>query len=256
MKFDYLTDESEKTLAPFFSPMMLSASFHCLWMVAGLLLLFWPRQALFHFMGTNKGPMTFFLIFTATLITNSYLNLRCGRGEMIPSDVLSEYRKEPVAFEKERDFFQYGLIAFLLHTSLLMMPFIPLFVLSASISGITGSVLLKAAFIVYTTSLLCRMFGFLMYLFWGRFRMEGYLCSRLFVVIFIFVTAAFAPSFSAIRILYALNQGLNHNLTTGVAHSGYNSYVSYMLTVISGSIVLMLLCQLLVRRHMNKEKRS
>jgi hypothetical protein len=256
MKFDYLTDDSEKTLAPFFSPVMLSASFHSLWMVTGLLLLFWPRKELFHFVGTNKGPMTFFLILTATLIVNGYLNLRCGRGEMIPSDVLSEYRKEPVTFEKERGFFQYGLIAFLLHTCLLMMPFFPLFILTASISGINGSVLLKATFIVYTASLLCRMFGFLMYLFWGRFRMEGYLCSRLFIVIFFFVTTAFAPSFSPIRILYALNQGPSHDLTMDVAQSAQSSYVTYMLTAISGNLFLILLSQMLVHRRAHKEKAS
>ena len=250
MKYDYLTDESEKTLAPFFSPMMLSASFHSIWIVVGMLMLFWPRQPLYRFIDSNKGPLAFFMIFAATLISNAYIGLRCGRGEIIRPDVFSEYRKEVITLEKERNFFQYGLIAFLLHTLCLLLPLSPALILSASISGITVSTFFNALLIVYTACLFCRLFGFLMYLIWGRFRMEGYLLSRLFIVLFLFATAVSLPAFSPIRFLYAFN----YELQNGIDYLKLGSYSFYMFSMVLAILSLVLLCHMLIHRHMIREK--
>jgi len=247
MNFDYLTDESEKTLAPFFSPMMMSTLFHSLWIISAVLLLFWPRQAVSHFIETGQGPITFFVIFTATLVTVSYFALRCGRGEMITPDTMSEYRKEVAVFEKERSYFRYGLVISLMQTGLLIVPFVPLFVLSSSISGIPTAVFFKALSIVYTASFLCRLFGFLVYLLWGRFRMEGYLLARVFFIGFVFVTTVFSPAFSPIRVLYAFSIGLKNI----VDHSRLDSYSYYMSAVVPAILFLMLLNNMLVRRHIN-----
>ncbi|MBW1961268.1 MAG: hypothetical protein JRJ04_07415 [Deltaproteobacteria bacterium] len=253
MNLDFMADESERTLAAFFSPMVLAVLFHGIWVASALLLLFWPRQALFHFLGPDhQGPLTFFLVLAATLIITSYINLRCGRGEIINTGMFSEYRKEAVATEKQRDFFQYALWVFLLHICHLMIPYAPLFVLAAAVSGITGSVFLKALSILLTASVLCRMVGFLMYLLWGRFRMEGYLISRTFIIVFIIVTAVFAPGLSPLRVLYGLQSGMGG---LGDKHD-MGSYGSYMSVAVSIIVFLMLLCQILIRRHIHREIRS
>jgi hypothetical protein len=78
MKYYYLTDDSEKSLAPFFSKMVLSASFLSTVIIVVLMFVFWPRQPLSGFMFAERIPHTFFLIFGATLIVYSYVKLCCG----------------------------------------------------------------------------------------------------------------------------------------------------------------------------------
>ena len=252
MKFDYLTDESEKTLAPFFSPTMLTAAFHSVWVVAGMLVLFWPRQPLYRFIETGKGPLVFFMVFAAALISTAYISLMCGRGEIIKPDSFSEYRKEVIVHEKERNFFLYGLVSFLSHTLFLMVPILPVFIISASISGITTGVFLNALWIVYTASLFCRLFAFLMYLFWGRYRMEGYLLSRLFIVLYLLATTIFLPALSPIRFLYTFN----FEMDSGIDYLQIGSYSFYMLSLGLAMLSLIFLCHMLIKRHIKREELS
>ena len=175
MKYYYLTDDSEKSLAPFFSKMVLSASFISVVGVSVLLLIFWPHQPLSNFIIIDKIPLVFFLIFSATLIIYSYVNLCCGCGDMIQKGYFTvKYRTDKSTFEKEIEFFRYGLIEFLLHTLILLLPFLPLLILAASISAVGFMTFIKAVSILYSASLLCRMFGFMVYLFWGRSSTIGY----------------------------------------------------------------------------------
>ena len=120
MKYHYLTDDSEKSLAPFFSKTVLSACFIGVVIISISLIICWPRQPLSEFVGENKIPMVFFIIFAATLIVNSYINLCCGCGELIRRGLyIIKYPTDMATFEKENDFFTYGLIAFSLPTHLL-----------------------------------------------------------------------------------------------------------------------------------------
>ena len=80
--------------------------------------------------------------------------------------------------------------------------------------------------------------------------MEGYLLSRLFIVLFLFVTAVFLPSFSPIRFLYAFN----YELQNGIDYLKLGSYSYYMLSMVLGILTLVLLCHILIRRHMIREE--
>ena len=226
MKFDYLTDESQKSLAPFFSQKILSAVFHSVWIVSGLLALFWPRQHFFSFIGSDEIPALFFLIFSATLMIHSYVNLRCGRGEMNQPETYALYHQEAPAFEKENDFIRFGFIGFWLHTGFLILPFLPPLIISAAVSGVSMSVFMQGVSVVYTASMLCRMFGFTIYLFWGRSSTAGYLLARIFVVFFIFATLVFARVLNPLQILYKLNY-----YQTRVAGASMDSYFIYMAAV-------------------------
>ena len=246
MKYYYLTDDSEKSLAPFFSKMVLTASFISVVIISVILLIFWPRQPLAGFIIVNKIPLAFFLIFAATLIIYSYVNLCCGSGDMIQRGYyIIKYRTDKSTFEKEIDFFRYGLIEFLLHTLILLLPFLPLLILAASISAVSLITFVQAVFILYTASLLCRMFGFMVYLFWGRLSTLGYFAARAFMIIFIFGTFIFVPFINPLQFLYLLNESPS---AMGLP------FVLYMAIVMFATLLLILVNHTLVRGHINQEK--
>jgi hypothetical protein len=245
MQFDYLTDESEKSLAPFFSALMVSVTYNSLLIMGGLLLLFWPREGLFGFIGKNTVPLLSFQIFAAATIVLSYVNFRCGRGELFKSDDFIRPAKERVTHEKERNFFRYTLVEFLLHTLFLLFPFLPLLVISSSISGISIAVFVKSTTTVFTAAILCRLFAFTLYLLWGRSGVVGYLFVRMSAIFFLFVTVFWVPAVNPIWIIYGLNKGVQ---------SMADSYSTYMAGVVIAGLFFATLNHLLVRRHIKQEK--
>ncbi len=244
MKVYYLTDDSEKSLAPFFSKKVLSASFLSVVIIVVLMFVFWPRQPLSSFMIAERIPHTFFLIFGATLIVYSYVNLCCGCGDMIQRGYhIIKYPTDKSTFEKEIEFFHYGLIEFLLHTLILLLPFLPLLILPAAISAVSLITFIKAVSILLTASLICRMFGFMVYLFWGRLSTLGYFVARAIMILFIFGTIFFAPFVNPLRLLYLLNQRPN-----GIGFA----FVSYMVMVLLAILCLSIANDILVRRNIKK----
>jgi hypothetical protein len=246
MKYHFLTDDSEKSLAPFFSKTMLTANFTGVVVISILLIISWPHQPLSGFMHQNKAPLVFFVIFAATLIVTSYINLCCGRGEMIRRGYhIIKYRTDRSTLEKENDFLKYGLIAFLLHSSILLLLFLPHLILAASISSVGLLQSLKAVSILYSASLLCRLFGFMVYLFWGRASTLGYFIARTFMIVFIFGTFFLAPCLNPIQFLYKLNEKAGAD--------GW-SFAFYMLTVIFAILFLIGANHQLVRRHLGETR--
>ena len=245
MKYYYLTDESEKSLAPFFSKMVLSASFISVVIIIVLICVFWPRQPLSNFIIEERIPHTFFLIFAPTLIVYSYVNLCCGCGDMIKRGYhIIKYPTDKSTFEKEIDFFHYGLIEFLLHTLILLLPFLPLLIMPAAISAVSLLTFIKAVAILYTAALLCRQFGFMVYLFWGRLSTLGYFVARAIMFAFIFGTIFFAPFINPLKLLYLLNQSPN-----GVG----SAFVSYMVISLLGILCLSVTNHILVRHNINED---
>ena len=83
MKLYYLTDESEKSLAPFFSERVLAAVMFSVVVAGVFLAVSWPRRPLSDVILTQQGSTVFFLVAAATLILHSYVNLCCGAGDLI-----------------------------------------------------------------------------------------------------------------------------------------------------------------------------
>jgi hypothetical protein len=245
MKWYYLTDESEKSLAPFFSKRILEAVMAGAAMVAAILTLLWPRRSFSEVIAAEEEPIIFFVVFSATLVVNSYINLCCGGGDMIRKGYhIINYQSDQPTYEKEISFYRYGLVQFALHTFLLYMPFLPLMAMAAFSTAVPGAAIFMAAGILYTTSFFCRLTGFLVYLWKGRSSTVGYFVARLLMILFVFVTILPAPVFNPLRTLYRLNQ---HPGDSG------DAFVIYMAFVSSLIIVLILLNNLLVRRHMDKQ---
>lgn len=250
MRFDYLTNDTERSLAPFFSPRMLGITFNCVLILGLLLMLLWPKTDPFNFIEEHRIPLIFPVIFVAALLMNSYVNLRCGRGEMSPEEFLTRLeRKNVITFEEEYEFLSYGLVQFLLHTLFLLLLMLPLLIVSATISGISLPVFSKALSVLFTTSLLCRMYGFLMYLRYGRWSRVGYLLARIFFILFIFVTGFFAGFANPILLIYSLHRG--EEILTRFPLSAHSLY---MIIVTAAILLVILSNHAMLRRNIYKEK--
>ncbi len=247
MKFYFLTDESEKSLAPFFSKRVLETILASVVIVGAFLIVFWSRRPLSELIATGNEPTIFFLIFAATLIVNAYVNLCCGGGDMVRKGYhMINYQTDKPTYEKEIDFYRYAMIEFLLHTLLLLLPFLPLLSLAAFSSAVSMITFIMAVSVLYTTSLFCRMSGFLVYLSRGRSSTLGYFAARALMIFFVFVTILFAPAVNPLQFLYLLNHSPNSR--------GY-PFAIYMAVVWFAILILILVNNALVRRHINKGKR-
>lgn len=248
MKFYFLTDESEKSLAPFFSKRVLENLMVSVAIVGALLIVFWSRRPLAELFVTGNEPKIFFLVFAATLIVNAYVNLCCGGGEMVRKGYhMINYPTDAPTYEMEIDFYRYGLVEFLLHTLLLLLPFLPLLALAAFGPAVSMITFIMAVGVLYTTSLFCRMSGFLVYLSWGRASALGYFAARTLMIFFVFATIFFAPAVNPLQILYRLNRSPD---------SSGDSFAIYLAVVLFATLVLILVNNALVRRHINESSRS
>ena len=248
MKLYFLTDETEKSLAPYFSKRMLDTVMGSVVIVGILLIVFWSRRPLSDFVASGKEPNIFFLIFAAALIVNSYINLCCGGGELVRRGYhMMNYHTDMPTYEKEIEFYRYGLIEFLLHTFLLLLPLLPLLSLAAFSTAVSLLTFITAVSVLYTAALFCRMSGFLIYLSWGRSSTLGYFAARSLMIFFIFATILFAPAVNPLQLLYRLN--INPNI------GGY-PFAIYMVGVLSAILVLIIVNSALVRRHINKNRGS
>jgi hypothetical protein len=245
MKLYFLTDESEKSLAPFFSAHVLQAVLASVVIVGSFMIIFWPRQPLAEFIATGSEPKIFFVVFTVTLIVNSYVNLCCGRGEMVQKNRhMIDYQDDKPTYEKEIGFYRYGMVEFLLHTFVLLLPLLPFLSLAAFNSAVSMTTCLMAASVLYSASLCCRMSGFLVYLCWGRSGTFGYFAARFLMIFLVFATLFFAPAINPLQLLYQLNQNPSPSEC---------SFAIYMAAALSAILVLILKNNALVRRHMDKK---
>ena len=248
MNFYFLTDESEKSLAPFFSKHVLEAVMAGVAIVGVLLIIFWSRRPLSELIAAGDVPTIFFLIFAATLIVNSYLNLCCGGGDLVRRSYhMIHYQTDTPTHEKEIAFYRYGMIEFFLHTLLLLLPFLPLLSLAAFSSAVSMITFIMAVSVLFATSLFCRLSGFLTYLIWGRSSTLGYFVARALMIFCVFATIFFAPTINPLRIIYLLNRSPD---------SRGHEFAIYMAVVSAAILILILTNNALVNRHINKIRDS
>ena len=250
MRFDYLTDDSEKSLSPFFSPMMLNITFNCVWIFGVLLLAFWPQKELFHYLQGNRYPLTFLSVFVGTLLISSYVNLRCGRGEIYPKNIFSRMLREGTAtHEDENDFLSYGFIQIILHAVFFVLLALPLLILSAAISGISLRAFFQGLSILVTTPVLCRLVSFFVYTLLGRWSFIGFLFTRIFFAFFFFATWVWVDYANPIRLLYAIHIG-----GRGPTVFQISAYSFYILTMMSAILILTLINNAIIRHRILKEE--
>jgi hypothetical protein len=250
MRFDYLTDDSERSLTPFFSPKMLSITFNCVWIIGSLLLVFWPHKELFNFIRGHRVPLTFLGVFVGMLLISAYVNLGCGRGEIFPKNLFSRMIREGIiTLEEKYDYLSYGLVQSILHNIFFILLAFPLLMLAATVSGISLQVFAQALSILFTAPILCRLLSFLIYLVFGRWGLVGFLSTRLFFVFFFFATGAFAAFANPILHIYAFYSG--EEILTGFQ---INAYSLYLMLVTSAILILALINNAIIRHNILKER--
>ena len=250
MHFDFSTDDSQKSLAPFFSTKMLSIIFSCLWILCLILLICWPAKDIHFYVSGPEIPLNFLVIFGITLLMNAYISLRCGYGEIFIASIPSRpVRDKKLTFEEERNFFSYGLVEFIIHTLFLLAILLPPLLVSAALSEVSQKVLLKSLSLIFIASLLCRMFGFLMFLLLRAHPMVGYQLTRLFFVVFIFGTAFLAPFTNSFLMINGLYKG--REVISPLTMDAYTVHILIMILAIA---FLSLANHLMVRHNRLKRK--
>lgn len=244
MNFRFLSDDSDKSLAPVFSAPVIAAMIHSLVIVSGLVLLFWPRNSLFSYAGTSSGPLLFFQTSSVILIVQSYINLRCGRGEMMKTDFTHQFKEEESTHEKETHFLRYAGLLFAAQALFILFPFLPILMLASAVSGISAFGFIQAVSMLYVTAYLFRLFGFFTYLLWGKASVAGYLLVRGFAAFYLLATAGFAPAVNPLKMIYELNKKGQHP----------EPFLYYMTASLFVVLILIIVNTLLVNRHLKTDK--
>ncbi|MCP4398907.1 MAG: hypothetical protein GY801_16605 [bacterium] len=208
MTDEKLTKQTHDPLLAFFPAMMLSMTFYCLVAISALFVVLWPwGKDSAHFIRQHQGPSLSFPLFTAVAILYSYIQLRCGRGELLQR---SHYFSPTVIQEQEQIFFRHGLLMLLLHTAFFLLPFLPLLIVAATVSGLSQQVLIQAIGLLYTSALLFRIGGLLLYRLWGAASTLGYFVGRTFFGMFFFMLPIYLPYLSPLRVLHALHKNTHY----------------------------------------------
>jgi len=243
----YLIEENPKeALAPLLSPAIITFLSHGVWILGLALLIFWPQQELTSYLFTNEIPINFLIISEALLVSSAYLNLIAGHGELVMRATM--YEQIPLkTLEESKHFFTYGLIKFLIHIFLILVPFLPLMMISAILTQVPWIGIVKGMSIIYSFSLFCRLSGFLIYLKW-RGRLIGYLSCRALILALVGITFYYASWLNPVVLIYNLHQKGNELVTTAV--NSYTVYVTFITTLI---LFLTGINQFLIQRQLSQE---
>ncbi|MBU2514189.1 hypothetical protein KJ966_22870 [bacterium] len=186
-QFYYIKDTS-KSLTPLFSPSMVNALFYSICIAVCFLLGFWPQSAVSRYFRTGDLPMNSLMVFSAVLIMLTIIAVRSGSGEMTHHDLAAAIDFKRIAPELQSPFITHGFIRFLIQNLLVISPFLPVFVLSITLSAVAVSEFLKLLLTVYQTTLICRLFSFHLFLHFGSDRIKGFFFNLFFLIIFFIIT--------------------------------------------------------------------
>jgi len=250
MKFLYITNDDEKSLAPFFSPLMSSITYNYVWILGAILLISWPHKSLYQYIQSHNMPLTFMGVFAASMIMISYIQIRCGRGEIFVKDSYGKMLREGIrTFEEDNGFIFYGLPQSILHILFFVLLSLPMLIFAASISGVGVEHLLMALFIIFMSALVCRWFAFLIYLLLGRWSFWGYLLPRLFFILIFFMTALYNDFANPVLLLNLFFEG-----EVTVLQHDMRQYPLFIFLSLGLSVILGFSLHLLIRYSKGKEK--
>ncbi len=250
MKFFYISHDDEKSLAPFFSPLMSSITYNYIWILGVILLISWPHKSLYQYIQSHNMPLTFMAVFAASMIMISYIQIRCGRGEVFVKDSYSKMMREGVrTFEEDNGFIIYGLPQSIMHILFFVFLSLPMLILAASISGVGIEHLLMALFILFMSALVCRWFAFLIYLILGRWNFWGYLLPRIFFILIFFITAFYNDFANPVLLLNLFFEG-----EVSVLQDDMSKYPLFIMLSMGLSLILGISLHFLIKHSRGKEE--
>ena len=208
------------------------------------MLLFWPQKSHFQYFHEYDAPLNFLIVFLATLLAISFLNLRGGKGDFIIQEFAEKMtRAEKETEDEKRGFLSFGLPRAALQTLFLCLPFSPILIISATLSEVSLPMLSQAVIILYSSALLCRLFGFLVYLFFGKWNPTGTFICWLFFFAYFVGTGFYTVFANPILLIYHYFRG-----TGGFSDFENQSQINYLLFLCIAISILTILCWFKIRR--------
>lgn len=231
----YIFDQHpEKPLSPLLAPRSLTIISNGIWILGGVLLLFWPQKSLYEYVFNHETPVNYLIIYGIILTISGYINLKCGRGEMLPGDFISRLQKPAVTWEESNDFLTYGFIKFLLQIFIFIVPFFPLMLISAMLSQVPWSGIGGGFGVIFSFSLFCRILGFRTYLLWGSNDLRGHYLCRILLIVFIGLTFYFVTSINPFLQIFSFHQGREiSNFLSG--HWDYFIFITMVILLLTWS---------------------
>ena len=240
---------SDQALVPLFSTHLLTILFNCLWIIAFLMFIFWPQKSYYLYFKEKDAPVNFLIIYLSILLVVSFISLRSGKGEFINMDFAERMtRSEKTTEDESYRFLSFGLVRSVIQTFCLCFPFFPVLITSAALSEISMIMLWRSVVILYASSLLCRLMGFLIYLIFGKWNQIGALISWAFFAAFFVGTGYFASFANPVLLIYHYFRGMK-----GFIVPEDQTQVLYLLANASAILVLILLCSIKIGRGQFRE---
>ncbi len=211
----------------------------------------WPWQGFVAFMQEKRIPYTFLVVVTVLLAIQTYLHVRIGRGEVGIHHYFTREKihQQYLPTEILLPFVRYGFPRACLQIMVMLLPFLPILLLVTVVSGFSLLTLAKALSVIFIASLVCRLWGFLMYELWGNSSILGYFVVRVFLAAAIYLSAFLNSPISPMRVLYQLD------IKAGLSQSSLfiQPYTLYMFMALGCIVLLTLLCEWRGRYHRRKE---
>ena len=243
-KTGFLLGSSDAALVPLLSTNLLSLLFNALWIIALFMFIFWPQKSYYLYFREKDAPINFLVVYLSILLVVSFISLRSGKGEFINQDFSERMtRSETTTDDESHGFLSFGLIRAIFQTFCFCLPFIPVLITSAALSEISMTMLWRSFVVLYTSALLCRLMGFLIYLIFGKWNQFGTLISWGVYVTFFVGTGYFAPFANPILLIYHYFRG-----TKGFFIPEDQTQSLYLIAIASAILVLTLLCSVKIGR--------
>lgn len=184
----FLITDSNRSLTPLLSPAMVNSMFYSTCIAVGCLLGSWPRSEINAFFQNADLPINGLIVFSVVLILLSFVAVRSASGEMTYQDADSALNLKQLPLELYYPFLTYGLIRFATHNLLVMLPFLPIMILSATLTGFSVAAFAKLLTILFNTAMFCRVVAFQFYLKFHQHRLKQFFSNLLFLLLFLVIT--------------------------------------------------------------------
>jgi len=200
-------DDEDRSLSALFSGRGLSAAFELVWIMALVLLVFWPDRDIGPYLKRQSPPLVCLGTFVSAALMLAYVNFRWGAGEFARLDPFAAFEKtRRLFYEETRPFLLCGLPRFAGHVLFLTGLCLPLFIASAGVCGVTPPVFARCLSVVMGASLVARLLGCVLQLWLSGHLWLKYYLGRLLLIVFLFAADLAVPGVSPVFSLYSLQR--------------------------------------------------
>ena len=205
-------------------------AFIILWLTMAI---FWPKKSLAYYIKFGNAPLTFLVVFVMALTISSYLNLIFGRKEISLDGPWGDSDIDLLKKQSPRFIFDH-LTRPIIQTLLLLLPLVPILLISAGISGLTIQESLKAISIIPATSLLCYFLGLLVYQIFQKRRLIGFFITRSFLICILAASGFLGAHVNPVLLMYGIHKGeemrIGHSLSNYLLYMAITIFLVGLLT--------------------------